>query len=64
MTDLLKLKTIYEFSNKNLGILLEKKLITVSHKTFKTIKIIEPKWFEIMSNGNFIGNKFVDFVEL
>ena len=61
MTDLSNF-TIHEFSNKNLGILLEKKLIIISHKTFKTIKIIEPKWFEILSsNENFIGNEFVDF---
>ena len=64
MTDLSKF-TIHEFSNKNLGILLEKKLIIISHKTFKTNKIIEPKGFEILSsNENFIGNEFVDFIEL
>ena len=59
-----KLKIIHELSNKNLGILLGEKLIIVSHKTFKTIKIIRPSYDELRSKYNFIRNEFIDFIEL
>ena len=38
------LQKIHELLNKHLGILLSEKLIIISHKTFKTIKIIEPSY--------------------
>jgi len=56
--------TIHELSNKNLGILLDEKLIIITHKTFKTIKIIEPNYNEIHSSKEITGNRFVDFIEL
>ena len=59
-----KLKNIHELSNGNLGILLGEKLIIVSQKTFKTIKVIEPSYHELISKHNFIRNEFVDFIEL
>ena len=59
-----RLKIIHELSNKNLGILLSEKLVIVSHKTFKTIKIIKPSYDELRSEYNSIRNEFVDFIEL
>ena len=59
-----RLKIIHELSNKNFGILLSEKLIIVSHKTFKTIKIIRPSYDELRSEYNSIWNEFVDFIEL
>ena len=59
-----KLKKIHELSNQNLGILLDEKLIIICSKTFKTIKIIEPDRSEIVSKKSFMGNKFIDFIEL
>ena len=56
--------TIHELSNENLGILLDEKLIIITHKTFKTIKIIEPNYNEIHSSKEITGNGFVDFIEL
>jgi len=56
--------TIHELSNKNLGILLKEKLIIISHKRFKTIKIIEPNYKELYSSKDTMGNEFVDFIEL
>jgi hypothetical protein len=56
--------TIHELSNKNIGFLLSEKLIIISHKTFKTIKIINPDSKELRSNIDSLGNKFVDFIEL
>jgi len=56
--------TIHELSNENLGILLDEKLIIITHKTFKTIKIIEPNYNEIHSSKEITGNRFVDFIEL
>ena len=58
------IKTIHEVSNKNVAILLCKKLIIISYKTFKTIEIIEPKYQELNSNKTIIGNEFVDFIEI
>ena len=57
-------KIIHELSSLNLGILLEKKLIIISQKTFKTIKIIKPSIYELKSNHDTIGYEFVDFIEL
>jgi len=59
-----KFKKIHELSNKNLGILLGEKLIIISHKTFQTIKIIEPNYNELRSKYNIIQNQFIDFIEL
>ena len=59
-----QLQKIHELSNKHLGILLSEKLIIISHKTFKTIKIIEPSYDDLRSKYNCIRNEFVDFIEL
>jgi len=56
--------SIHELSNKNIGILFDEKLIIISHKTFKTIKIIEPNDDELNTNKEMTGNAFVDFIEL
>ena len=56
--------TIHELSNENIGFLLSEKLIIISHKTFKTIKIIKPNSTELRSKYNCIRNEFVDFIEL
>ena len=58
------LENIHELSNKNLGILLGGKLIIISPKSFKEIKIIEPRYDERCSKSLYCNNKFIDFIEL
>ena len=58
-------KIIHELSNEKLGILFDNKLIVISTKTFKEIKIIKPSYDELNSNREISGNKLlVDFKEL
>ena len=62
--DLGRLKIIHELSNKNLGILLGGKLIFISPKSFREIKIIEPTYEERYSKYYLCRNILIDFIEL
>ena len=62
--DLGRLKIIHELSNKNLGILLGGKLIFISPKSFREIKIIEPTFEERYSKYYLCHNILIDFIEL
>ena len=64
LSDTGRLVSILQLSNKNLGILLGRKLIIISHISYKPIKIIEPNYKERNSIHNSFGNKFIDFKEL
>ena len=63
-SDFGRLEKIHELSNKNLGVLLDEKLIIISPKSFKEIKKIEPTYEERYSKNIFCQNKFIDFLEL
>ena len=64
LNSLTDLRIIHELSNENLAILLGGKLVIISPKSFKEIKIIEPDHNERCTKKNSIGNDFIDFIEL
>ena len=64
LSDTWRLVSILQLSNKNLGILLGRKIIIISHISYKPIIIFEPNYQERNSIHNSFGNKFIDFKKL